>query len=130
MTTLYKLQKDVEGFNGFGLPVSDQKYSATLTASTDTTLTAPSGVAIGAPVSTANNRFLAIVQVEYGEEAWMAVNATAAVPAGATLAATTSELIVGGQYFARQVNGGDVLHFITSGTDVDISVVFYSLPAS
>lgn len=129
MSTVYKLQKDVAGYNGFGLPFSDQKYSASLAITTDTTLVVPSSGAIGAPLNQVN-RFLAIVQVEANLSVWSALNATAAVPAGGTFAATTSELIIGGEYYAREVKAGDVMHFLAPTAGTDISVVFYALPAS
>lgn len=128
MTTMYKLQKDIAGYNGFGLPFSDQKFSVTLGASSDTTLTVPSSSAIGAPLNT-NNRFLAIIQVKANISVWCALNATAAVPAGSTFAATTSELIVGSEYYAREVQAGDVLHFYTATATTEVGVVFYALPA-
>lgn len=128
MTTQYKLQKDVAGYNGFGLPFSDQKYSASLAATTDTTLTVPSSAAIGAPLNS-NNRFLAVIKVKANISVWCALNGTAAVPVGATFASTTSELIVGGQDYAREVKGGDVLHFFTPTASTEVSVVFYALPA-
>jgi hypothetical protein len=129
MTKMYKLQKDVAGYNGFGLPVSDAMFSATLGASSDTTVNAPSSSAIGAPLNT-NNRYLAIINVKPNTEVWFALNATAAVPAGASFASTTSELINGTEYFAIQVQTGDVLHFLTASATTDVSVKFYSLPAS
>jgi len=128
-STQYKLQKDVAGYNGFGLQVSIQKYSASLAITTDTTLTVPSTGSIGAPLDTVN-KFLAVIQVEANASVWMAVNATAAVPVGSTFAATTSELIIGGEYFAREVKAADVLHFIAPVAGTDISVVFYELPAN
>jgi len=126
---MYKLQKDVAGYNGFGLPFSDQKFTASLAATTDTTLTVPSSGALGAPHNT-NNRFLAIVSIETGGNVWCALNATAAVPAGGTFAASNSELVTGGQYYAREVKAADVMHFYTATAATDISVVFYALPAS
>lgn len=129
MATLYRLKNDVAGYNGFGLQVSDTKYTASLAASTDTTLTAPSGSVIGAPLNSVN-KFLAIVTVEPGGSAWFALNETAAVPAGATFAASNSELIVGGEYFAREVSAGDVLHFLSATANTDVSVVFYALAAN
>ena len=83
MTTQYKLQKDVAGYNGFGLPPCDQKFSASLAATTDTTLTVPSSGALGAPLNQVN-RFLAVIQVEANLSVWLAINATAAVPVGGT----------------------------------------------
>lgn len=127
--TQYKLQKDVAGYNGFGLQVSNSKWTASLAASTDTTLTVPSAGSMGAPLNSVN-RFIAIITVEPGGSAWFALNAVAAIPAGGTFAASTSELIVGGQYFAREVKAADVLHFFTATASTDVSVVFYALPAS
>lgn len=129
MTTQYKLQKDVAGYNGFGLQFSDQKYSATLAASTDTTVTVPSTSAIGAVLNSVN-KFLAVIQCTANQSVWCAVNTTAAVPAGSTFAVTHSDLIVGSEYYAREVKAGDVLHFITAGTSVDVNVMFYALPAT
>ncbi len=129
MTTQYKLQKDVAGYNGWGLPFSDLKFSASLAITTDTTLTVPSSGSIGAPLNQVN-RFLAVINVEANLSVWCALNATAAVPGGAGFAATTSDLIIGGQYYAREVKAGDVLHFLAPTAGTDVSVLFYALPAS
>lgn len=129
MTTQYKLQKDVAGYNGFGLPPCDQKFSASLALTTDTTLTVPSSGALGAPLNQVN-RFLAVIQVEANLSVWLAINATAAVPAGASFAATTSDLIIGGQYYAIEVKAADVMHFMAPTAGTDILVKFYALPAS
>ena len=129
MTTQYKLQKDVAGYNGFGLPPCDQKFSASLAITTDTTLTVPSSGALGAPLNQVN-RFLAVIQVEANLSVWLAINATAAVPAGASFAATTSDLIIGGQYYAIEVKAADVMHFFAPTAGTDILVKFYALPAS
>lgn len=129
MTTQYKLQKDVAGYNGFGLQFSDQKYSASLAVTTDTTLTVPSSGSIGAPLNNIN-KFLAVIQVEANATVWCALNATAAVPAGATFAATNSDLIIGSEYYAREVKAGDVLHFFAPVASTDVCVMFYALPAN
>lgn len=129
MTIQYKLQKDVAGFNGWGLQFTDLKYSASLAITTDTTLVVPGIGSIGAPLN-AVNRFLAVINVEANLSVWCALNATAAVPAGSTFAATTSDLIIGGQYYAREVRAADVLHFIAPTAGTDISVLFYALPAN
>lgn len=129
MTTQYKLQKDIAGFNGFGLPFSDQKFSATLAATTDTTVTVPSSGAMGAPLNSVN-KFLAVVQVEANLSVWVAINNTAAVPAGATFAQTNSDLVIGSQYYAVEVNAGQVMHFLAPTADTDVLVKFYALPAS
>lgn len=129
MTTQYKIQRDVAGYNGFGLPFSDLRYSCSLDASTDTTLTVPSSGSMGAALNSVN-KFLAVIQVENGLSAWLALGATAAVPAGNTFAATTSDLIVGGQYYAVEVKAADVMHFFAPTAGTDILVKFYALPAN
>lgn len=129
MTTQYKLQKDVAGYNGFGLPFCDTKYSASLAITTDTTLTVPLKGALGAPLNTVN-KWLAIIQVEANLSVWFALNATAAVPAGSTFAATTSDLIIGTEYYGVEVKAGDVMHFYAPVAGTDIMVKFYALPAN
>lgn len=127
--TQYKIQKDVAGYNGFGLQFSNLKYSASLAITTDTTLTVPSSGAMGAPLNQVN-KFLAVINVEANLSVWCALNATAAVPAGSTFAATTSDLIIGGQDYAREVKAGDVLHFFAPVAGTDVSVILYALPAN
>lgn len=101
----------------FGLRFSDTKSSATLAASTDTELTVPST----AP------RFKALMKAETDGVVWVALNETAAVPAGASFASVSSEMIPVNGQLCREVKAGDVLHFITAGTDIDVSVVFYAM---
>lgn len=129
MTTQYKLQKDVAGYNGFGLPFCDTKFSASLAITTDTTLTVPLKGAMGAPLNTVN-KWLAVIQVEANLSVWFALNATAAVPAGSTFASTTSDLIIGTEYYGVEVKAGDVMHFYAPVAGTDIMVKFYALPAN
>jgi len=129
MTTQYKLQKDVAGYNGFGLPFSDMRFSCSLNASSDTELIVPSSGSMGAALNSVN-KFLAVIQVENGLSVWVALGATAAVPAGATFAATTSDLIIGGQYYAVEVKAADVMHFLAPTAGTDILVKFYALQAN
>lgn len=129
MTTQYKLQKDVAGYNGFGLQFCDQIFSASLAASTDTTLTVPLTGSMGAALNTVN-KFLAIVQVEANLSVWFALNEAAAAPVGATFAATTSDLIIGTQYYGVEVKAGDTMHFLAETAGTDIMVKFYALPAN
>lgn len=100
----------------FGLTFSTEKFSATLAATTDTTLTVP---------GTAPS-YKALMKAEPTATVYVAKNATAAVPGGVTFAATTSEMIPVNGSLCREVKAGDVLHFYTAGTDIDVSVVFYS----
>ena len=125
MATKFALTRDINGYNGFGLKFTDTAYSATPTINTDTTLTVPDHSTLGGAAYTqeAQPTLIAIFSYDPGEAVWVALNTTAAVPAGATFAATASEL----NPSARQVVGGDVLHFFTAAANVAISVSFYWL---
>lgn len=114
MSIRFSMIRDINGYNGFGLPVSPDKYSATITAvGGEQTLT----------VAGEFSEWLVIFSFEPGTTVWVALNATAAVPAGATFAATTSEM----NPTARKVKVGDVLHFITADTNADVGVILYGL---
>ncbi len=134
MPTKFNMTRDINGYNGFGLVFTDTAYSCALAANTDTTLTVPTGSSIGGaayPVSgihaentgTPESQLIAIFEYNPGAVVWVANNTTAAVPAGATFAATASEL----NPAARAVTAGDVLHFITPDSGDVVSVLFYWL---
>lgn len=109
----YTSQQPVDDF---GLLFPDLKYSAALAATTDTTLTIPGN----AP------RYKAIIKVD-SNLVWVALNATAAVPAGMSFAATTSELVSDNKTLCREVRSGDVLHFYTATATTNVSVVLYAI---
>jgi len=123
MTTKLNLTRDINGFNAFGLNFTDTAYSCTLTASTDTTLTVPYGANPGGASYEGNAKpqFLAVFDYDPGTSVWVALNATASNPAGGTFAATSSEL----NPAARKVQGGDVIHFYSTGTGVNVSCLLY-----
>ena len=122
--TPFALSRDVNGYNGFGLQFSDNKYSATVAQTTDTTLTIPGDAPMGAVNNVTINKYIAIFSYEPGSQVWVANNETAEIPVGASFAATTSEL----NPSARQVNAGDVLHFYTpDATGAEVSVILYAL---
>lgn len=103
--------------NDYGFNFASLKYSASLAATTDTTLTIPGS----AP------SYKALIKVENNGLVWVALNATAAVPGGASFAATTSELVNDQSTLCREVKAGDVLHFYTATAATDVSVVLYAL---
>jgi hypothetical protein len=119
MSTLLNFGRDNQGMNAFAPAFSQDVYSATLAATTDTTLTVPSN----------SQTWLAVFSVDFSKLVWVAKNATAAIPAGSTFASTTSELI--NPYypytFAKVVQAGDVLHFFSESGTANISVAFYAL---
>ncbi len=125
MTTSYNIDPNIQGVNGFGLPFCTQIFSAVLAVATDTTLTVPATAAIGAPSSNRFNKWIAVFS--YGRSVaanpvFVAVNATAAAPAGAAFAATTSEI----EPAAKHVKTGDVIHFIC-GVAAYVTVAFYAV---
>lgn len=119
--TQYNIYSYIKGQNGFGLPFSNTAYSATIGAGVETSLTVPTGSAMGAPEANAYNKFIAVFDYST-TDVWVALNATAAVPAGAAFALTSSELTPAGKY----VRAGDVLHFISTA-GAAVSVTFYAI---
>lgn len=126
MTTTYNIDAVTKGVNGFGLPFCDTIFSAKLKAATDTTLAVPLTNAMGMPAATANNKWIAVIVCDDTTQTYVAVNATAAVPAGTSFAATTSELIPYEQLYGKFCKSGDTLHFISPGTP-NITVAFYAV---
>ncbi len=112
MTTPYISQQTV---NDFGNRPASFQYSASVAASTDTSLTVPGK----------SPRWKAVIKVE--NLTWFALNATAAVPAGGTFASTTSEMILPGERICREVSADDVMHFISATAGTDVSVVLYAV---
>ena len=130
MTTQYNIDRVSYGASGWGYILSDTIYTATLAISTDTTLTVPSKAALGVPGANVN-KFIARIRVNGTKSVWFARNATAVVPAGASFAAASSELLVqsSGGDNGYYVLAGDVLHFISAAA-ADISVAFYAIQSN
>lgn len=122
MTTQYNINKYVFGIDGFGLPFCDTIYSATLAATTDTTITIPGSSSVEEPYA-GIPKYIVIFQYTPGKDVYVALNQAAAAPAGATFAATTSEQNPSGKY----VKAGDVIHFYTADANVHVTVSIYSL---
>jgi hypothetical protein len=117
MTTLdtkFQMIRDINGYNGFGLPftVAAQSWQGTLLIGAEQTITVPSS----------SEYWLAIFNAVPGGEVWVNLNATAASP-------TTSFSNNASQMnpSARKVKAGDVIHFITPNTSVNIWVGLYAL---
>lgn len=115
MATQYNIYKYLEGINGFGLYACDTNYTATLVASTDTSFTVPGVSSLGTPTATTNNKFVAIFSWTDSDDLFLNLNATAALPVGGTLAASTTAMLDRGNA-ARIVKAGDVIHLISSST--------------
>jgi hypothetical protein len=114
LPTPYLSQQPVDDF---GLRFSELKYSVSIPALTDVSLTIPGNA----------SRYKIIFRAE-GFTVWVALNQVAESPAGATFALTTSELI---SVFplGREVKSGDIVHcYNGSATDpIDVSVILYAI---
>lgn len=112
--TPYLSQQPVDDFS---LGFATIKYSVALAGSSDTTLTIPGS----AP------RYKALIKVGGAGIVWASLNATAAVPAGTTIAAVSSEIVTAEVPICREVRAGDVLHLITATATTNVSIVLYAL---
>lgn len=101
-----------QGYNTFAPDFSDTNYTASLINGSEQTITVPSDSAA----------YIASFSYQPGTVVWVANNATAAVPAGASFASAASSLNPG----ARKVEAGDVLHLITATATAEVSVTFYA----
>jgi hypothetical protein len=137
MPIVYTSKQPVDDF---GLMFSDLKYSATLPATTDVTLTIP-GYAQQyglPPVYVTAPHYKAVIKSS--NEVWISRQQalaqtnppTALIPAnppaaptGAALNPVNSELLEPYYVMCREVLPGDVLHFYAINADTDISVVLY-----
>ena len=121
MTTQYNINDLVKGVNGFGLQFCKNNYTTTLGAATEATLVVPDFTSIGT-IHNNTAKLIAVFGIEAAKKVWVALNATAAVPVGGTLASSTSEL----NPTAKSVKAGDVIHMISAGA-ADVSVSFYAI---
>ena len=123
MPTKFSMTRDINGYNGFGLKPSDTNISTTLTINTDTTFTVPGTDSTGGCNYQKKALWLVIFSNTSGIDLWVAIYATAAVPAGATFAATKSML----NPAALELQEGDVIHCFAAVANVNDGIRFYSL---
>ena len=115
MSTDLLFGRDQQGLNAYAPPMPTDIYTATLAASSAASVTVPAN----------NPIWVMYVRCEPTKRCWVSATTTAAIPAGGTLAASQSDLIVGTIEYKRTVYAGDVLSFITAETTCDIVVEFY-----
>lgn len=112
--TKFRMNRDINGYNGFGLSFPEAAAQGKLTASTEQTITVPN--------TDTGKRILAVFSFESGDPVWIAKNTTATIPTGTPVATRSIKGPV-----AREVFSGDVLHIISSASDVEYGVEFYAL---
>lgn len=113
MSTKFILTRDINGYNGFGLPFAEDNRTATLTVGVAASYTVPSNY----------ENWIAIFGIEPGANVWVAIGATASVPAGNTFAASASQLNPVG----RLVSAGDVISCITPDATANVSISLYAI---
>lgn len=122
MTTKLNFGRDVQGFNTFAPPISTDKYSATLASAGNATITLPTNVPV----------WIVSFSFQPGSEVWVSYNASAAAPAGATFASTTSELLPGSRIMPSLKPDGvtpATINILNTGAGTaDVGVILYAVP--
>ncbi len=113
-STLFNMIRDINGFNGFGLPFAYDKKSCVLAAGVEQHFTVPSNYP----------NWLIIFSFTPGSAIWVDGKTTAVAPTGA-FAATSAEM----NPTARSAVAGQTISFITSDiTSPMVSVILYVIP--
>ena len=111
MSTLLSFGRDVQGYNAYAPQPSTNKWSATITTGSATSITVPS-----------NFQTWIVSFRYYPNDVWVDVTgATAAIPVGATLASSTAEL----NPASLTLQAGTNISMITGLTSADVSVVMW-----
>jgi hypothetical protein len=111
MSTLLSFGRDVQGYNAYAPQPSTNKWSATKTTGSATSITVPS-----------NFQTWVVSFRYYPNDVWVDVTgATAAIPVGATLASSTSEL----NPASLTLQAGTNISMITGLTSADVSIVMW-----
>ena len=116
--------RDVQGYNSFAPPPSNNMFSVQLTAGSNATLTLP----------TTSTYWIVAYAATPGSEIWVAYNTTAAAPSSGTFASTSSEEIPGARIVSstNTTNSGTVattINILNNGTSTsNIWVGLYASP--
>ena len=112
--TKFNMTRDINGYNGFGLPFTNVAFSAVLAPNVQQGITIPSNYP----------NWIAIFSYTPGASVWVADAITALAPTG-VFSPTRSQL----NPAARLVQAGDTLTFITDDTTSRaVSVLLYVAP--
>lgn len=112
--TVLDFGRDINSYNAYAPRPSTNVYSATITNGNATSITLPSD----------HPEYIVALAYTPGASVWVDFSgATAAIPVGATLAASTSTLLPG----SRTVKAGSKISIITSNTSDDVSIEIYSV---
>lgn len=125
MSTTLIFGRDGQGYNAYAPYPSTDKFSATLTSGSAATVNVPQNA----------STWIVAFSYQPGTNVWVDFSgATAVIPAGATFAATTSELNPGARSINKQyynssaVLTNSTISLITDNTTADVSISFFALP--
>lgn len=114
MSVVLNFGRDASGYNAFSPSPSNNKYSATLVNGAASSVTVPS----------TSSLWDVVFSYQPGDSVWVDFSgATAAIPVGATFAATTSELLPA----SRRVLAGTVVSAITDNATADVGIMLYAV---
>ena len=117
MSTFLSFGRDVGGYNAYAPQFSTNIFTATLASGAAETVAVPLDALA----------YVMYVRCQPNGWCWACRTTTAAVPAGGTLAAATSELVCGTIEYKRIVYPKDTISFITANTTCDVMVEFYAI---
>ena len=120
MSTKLNFGRDSQGYNAFAPNPAGDKYSATLAAAGNATITLPTNA----------QSWIVSFSYQPGSDIWVAYNTSAAAPAGATFASTSSELLPGARTLPAFQNNGTsatTINLYNNGSgSADIGVILYA----
>lgn len=122
MTTKLAFGRDCQGYNAYSPAPSTNLYSATLASGGNATITLPTNVPY----------WIVAFSFQPGADVWVAYNTSAAAPAGATFASTSSELNPGARLLpstntTSSGTSATTINLFNNGTgSADIGVMLYA----
>ena len=114
MANRFSLNRDINGAYSQGLPAPSVNYNATLTTG---------GGATNFTVPSSSSVWIARFGYEESASVLVAINVTAAIPAGATLAASASMV----RPAELLVKAADTISMVSADATADVSVSLYPL---
>lgn len=120
MSTKLNFARDVQGYNAYAPAPSTNMFSATLISGGNATITLP----------TNESSWIVAFSFQPGADIWVSYNGSATAPAGATFAATSSELNPGARILPSVQNNGTTattINLLNNGTaSTDVWVALYA----
>jgi hypothetical protein len=120
MSTKLSFGRDQQGYNAFAPPPAADKYSATLAAGGNSTITLPTNAA----------SWIVSFSYQPGSDIWVAYNGAAAAPVESTFTTTNSELLPGARLLPTFQNNGmtaTTINLLNNGSGTaDIGIILYA----